>query len=123
MDCNHCQALGAEVAALRRQLSFEVDADRARIISKALKLSPQQGRLLAGLHAARGRALSRGQLCDLIPPLSGSRERDNERIVPVHIAHIRRRLGEGLIETFPGHGYGLTPAGLDAVAGACGARP
>lgn len=123
LDCRHCASLQAELQDLRRQLCFEIDEDRSRIISRALRLSPQQGRLLAGLYASRGRALSRGQLCDLIPPLSGPRERDSERIVPVLVARIRSRLGAGLVETFPGHGYALSPAGIAVVSQVLAARP
>jgi DNA-binding response OmpR family regulator len=78
------------------------------------RLTPGEVRLLAALAARPGAVLTRQQLLDVV-----ARRPDEvfERVVDVHVANLRRKLGDDagepwLIETVPATGYRLV-ASLD----------
>ncbi len=101
-------------ALLRRAAGRSVDVIKAG----ALRLDPERGEvslhgrpvvlsrrelaLLAALLHARGRILSADQLKD---SLYGFSEEIESNALNVHIHHLRRKLGAGLIETVRGVGY------------------
>ncbi|MHB0975369.1 MAG: response regulator [Thiobacillus sp.] len=101
-------------ALLRRAAGRSVDV----IEHGALRLDPERGEvslhgrpvvlsrrelaLLTALLHARGRILSVGQLKD---SLYGFSEEIESNALNVHIHHLRRKLGAGLIETVRGVGY------------------
>ena len=79
------------------------------------RLTPGESALLAALAGRPGAVLGRQQLLDVV-----ARRPDEvyERVVDVHVANLRRKLGDDpgdpwLIETVPATGYRLV-AGLDA---------
>ncbi len=76
------------------------------------RLTPGEARLLVALAARPGSVLSRQQLLDIV-----ARRPDEvyERVVDVHVANLRRKLGDDagdpwLIETVPATGYRLVAA-------------
>jgi DNA-binding response OmpR family regulator len=78
------------------------------------RLTPGESALLEALASRPGSVLSRQQLLDVV-----ARRPDEvyERVVDVHVANLRRKLGDDagepwLIETVPASGYRLV-AGLD----------
>lgn len=66
-------------------------------------LTPREYELLEGFALRPERAYSRGEL--LLRVWSGQPETD--RVVDVYVANLRRKLGEGVIQTVRGHGYRL----------------
>lgn len=82
-------------------------AHEARYAGEVLPLTPTEFRLLAHLASHRGRALSRDQL---LTGVWGEDYFGDERVVDVHVSHLRERLtavsGQpSLIETVRGVGY------------------
>lgn len=76
---------------------------------KPVALSRREFALLAALLHARGRVLSAAQLKDRLYDFS---EEIESNALSVHIHHLRRKLGPGLVETVRGMGYRFGSAGL-----------
>ncbi|MCC6070985.1 response regulator [Massilia sp. GCM10020059] len=76
---------------------------------KPVSLSRREFALLAALLHARGRVLSAAQLKDRLYDFS---EEIESNALSVHIHHLRRKLGPGLVETVRGMGYRFGSAGL-----------
>ena len=77
----------------------------ARTVQRAgqsLDVSPREFELLKLLLESRGRVLSRQQLEARLYSWQGSVESNT---VEVHVHHLRRKLGEGVIHTMRGVGY------------------
>jgi DNA-binding response OmpR family regulator len=84
---------------------LEVDLRRreARLAGRAISLTTREFELLAFLSANIGLALSRQQLLDGV---WGADWYGDERTVDVHVAQLRKKLGEGLpLDTVWGVGY------------------
>ena len=67
-----------------------------------MELAPREFALLLLLLASRGRVLSRQQLEARLYSWDGA---VGSNAVEVHIHHLRRKLGEALIQTLRGVGY------------------
>jgi len=101
-------------AELRDRVTVEkwrVDeaAGRIRTLTLAGRLTPAEAGLLVALARRPGAVLSRDQLLDAV-----TRRPDDvvDRVVDVHVANLRRKLGDDpadpwLIETIPQTGYRL----------------
>jgi DNA-binding response OmpR family regulator len=78
----------------------------AHVGGRPVALTVTEFRILAALAAARGRVLTRSQLVD---QAIGLRTVVTDRTIDVHLASLRRKLGEarGCIETVRGVGYRL----------------
>jgi two-component system response regulator QseB len=74
----------------------------------AIDLSRREQALLHALLNNRGRVLSGEQLKDSVYGFSDEVE---SNALNVHIHHLRRKLGNGIVETVRGLGYRLGPAG------------
>jgi len=70
--------------------------------SKEIKLSPKEFSVLNELITHRGRVLSKDQLTELI---YGWSEDLDSNAIEVHVHHLRKKLGIGVIETIRGVGY------------------
>lgn len=90
-------------------LSIDEQAHEAVLRGEKLKLARGEFLVLALLAANRGRVLSRQKILDSV--LSDNAEPVTERTVDVHIANLRRKLGEWAehIETVRGVGYRVKP--------------
>lgn len=84
-----------------RNLELHTAAQRAVLDGQTLALTPSEFRLLHALVQRADRVLTRRFLCDEV--LSDSQSDSN--ILDVHIASLRRKLGEGWIRTLRGVGY------------------
>lgn len=80
-----------------------------RLNGNPVALSRREFALLAALLNARGRVLSPAQLKDRLYDFS---EEIESNALSVHIHHLRRKLGPGLVETVRGMGYRFGSAGL-----------
>ncbi|KHE75632.1 PhoR family transcriptional regulator [Kocuria marina] len=94
-----------EPARVFGALSIDLTAHQARIDGEPVALTRTEFELLAALTARPHQALTRRQLIDTVwgPAWVG-----DERIVDVHIGHLRRKLGEDkatFIDTVRGVGY------------------
>lgn len=72
-----------------------------------MDLSRREQALLQALLHSRGRVLSTEQLKDSVYGFSDELE---SNALNVHIHHLRRKLGNGIVETVRGLGYRLGPA-------------
>ncbi|MGP1309521.1 MAG: response regulator [Phycisphaerales bacterium] len=85
-------------------LRLDLSAHEAFVSGEQIKLTPTEYRLLCALVEASGRTLSRAQLVEYAmgPGISVT-----DRVIDVHIAAVRRKLGEcaDMIRTVRGVGY------------------
>ena len=99
-------------------LVYDPDAARAWLNDTPVDLSRRERALLNTLLLNKGRVLSAGQLKDSIYGMSDEME---SNALNVHIHHLRRKLGNDIVETVRGLGYRLGPE-PPAVATGRGAR-
>jgi two-component system phosphate regulon response regulator PhoB len=95
--------------------SIQVDQEqhRVEVAGQVVTLTPTEFRLLVAILAARGRVLSRNQLID---QALGPDAVVTDRTIDVHLAGLRKKLGEakGYIGTVRGVGYRLAAEGDEA---------
>lgn len=92
-------------------LTVDLVAHEARIGAAAISLTPTEFDLLAALSGRPHQVFSRRQLIDIV---WGSEWVGDERLVDVHIAHLRRKLdpeGSLYISTVRGAGYRMVGHG------------
>ncbi len=89
------------------RLSYDPSSRETLLGGKPVDLSRREQALLQALLHNRGRVLSTEQLKDSIYGLSDELE---SNALNVHIHHLRRKLGNGIVETVRGLGYRLGPA-------------
>lgn len=87
-----------------------VDHEAARVEYDGVRidLTRREFELIAFLAAHPGRVFARGELLDRV---WGEDFVGTERTVDQHVAQLRQRLGDGLIETVRGRGYRLVSEG------------
>ncbi|NBA96232.1 response regulator [Pseudomonas sp. R5(2019)] len=99
-------------------LSFDPSRREAFLQGQPVDLSRREQALLQALLQSRGRVLSSEQLKDSV---YGFGDEVESNALNVHIHHLRRKLGNGIVETVRGLGYRLGPAqaptGLSEQAG------
>ena len=88
-------------------LEVDVEAGRVRRAGREIDLTRREFELIAFLAAHPGRVFARGELLDRV---WGEDFLGTERTVDQHVAQLRQRLGDGLIDTVRGRGYRLAPA-------------
>lgn len=84
------------------ELSIEPSSRIVRLAGRELALSAKEYAVLLALAESRGRAQSRERLEEA---LYGWGEEVESNALEVHVHHLRRKLGPGLIETLRGVGY------------------
>lgn len=89
-------------------LSYDPSTCETRLDGRAVDLSRREQALLQALLHNPRRVLSSDQLKDAI---YGFAEDVESNALNVHIHHLRRKLGNGIVETVRGLGYRLGPAG------------
>lgn len=106
------RASGRSVNLIRHgALVYDPDAALAWVNDTPVDLSRRERALLNTLLLSKGRVLSAGQLKDSI---YGMRDELESNALNVHIHHLRRKLGNDIVETVRGLGYRLgtvVPAG------------
>lgn len=90
------------------RLRYDPGSCEARLDGRPVDLSRREQALLQALLNSRGRVLSADQLKDAVYGLADDVE---SNALNVHIHHLRRKLGSGIVETVRGLGYRLGPAG------------
>lgn len=99
-------------------LVYDPDAALAWVNDTPVDLSRRERALLNTLLLNKGRVLTAGQLKDSIYGMSDELE---SNALNVHIHHLRRKLGNDIVETVRGLGYRLGPV-APVAAGGRGAR-
>jgi two-component system response regulator QseB len=89
-------------------LCHDPDSRETWLDGQPVDLSRREQALLQALLQHRGRVLSAEQLKD---SLYGFNDEVESNALNVHIHHLRRKLGSGIVETVRGLGYRLGPAG------------
>lgn len=92
-------------------LTYDPSSREARLSDQPVDLSRREQALLHALLHNHGRVMSSEQLKDCV---YGFGDEVESNALNVHIHHLRRKLGGGIIETVRGLGYRLGPAGHDA---------
>ncbi|MGP9843175.1 response regulator [Brachybacterium sp. 107] len=99
----------ASTSTVRRFGALEIDttAQEVRLAGAPVPLTPTERGLLMTLAHRPGQAFSRGQLLELV---WGDRWNGDDHLVDVHIANLRRKLGESaesprFVTTVRGIGY------------------
>jgi len=90
------------------RLSYDPSRCEARLDGRLVDLSRREQALLQALLNNQGRVLSSEQLKDAV---YGFAEDVESNALNVHIHHLRRKLGSGIVETVRGLGYRLGLAG------------
>jgi DNA-binding response OmpR family regulator len=92
-------------------LDYTLDLAGHRVLKEGLvvSLTPREYALIECLGLHPGRAYARGSLIERVWPEDSSVD---TKVVDVFVSTVRRKLGEGVIETVRGLGYRLGP--LDA---------
>ena len=88
------------------EFTFEPDEQRLSRSGQPISLAPKAHQILATLLGRAGRLVTKREILDSVWPESFV----EEGIIAVHIAAIRRALGESLIETVPRAGYRFVAA-------------
>ncbi|WP_397451957.1 response regulator [Pseudomonas sp. NA-150] len=88
-------------------LSYDPSSRETFLAGQVVDLSRREQALLHALLHNRGRVLSSEQLKDSVYGFSDEVE---SNALNVHIYHLRRKLGNGIVETVRGLGYRLGPA-------------
>jgi len=109
--------LEERVAWLESELRLTRDAGRIDALRVGLGVTPAEARMLLALAQARG-VIRIPTLAYIVSPRC--EESAGDKVVCVHVCHIRARLGPGLIRNAWGDGYAITPAGADLVREALG---
>jgi DNA-binding response OmpR family regulator len=89
-------------------LTVDLAAHRAFLDGREVQLSAREISLLATFLRHPGQVLSRDQLLRLVWDLDFD---PGSNVVEVYVSALRRKLGQGFIETVRGLGYRFTPAG------------
>lgn len=89
-------------------LTFSPASGEVRLSDQPVELSRREMALLATLLQHPGRIVSLERLHD---SLYGYEQEVESNAVNVHIHHLRRKLGPGIVETVRGQGYRLGSAG------------
>jgi DNA-binding response OmpR family regulator len=87
------------------QLTLDLAAHRAVLDGREVALSARELELLAAFMRHPGQVLSRGQLLRLVWNLDFD---PGSNVVEVYVGALRRKLGQGFIETVRGMGYRFT---------------
>ncbi|KJK15829.1 response regulator [Pseudomonas sp. NPDC087612] len=90
-------------------LSYDPSSRETCLGGRPVDLSRREQALLQALLHNRGRVLSSEQLKDSV---YGFGDEVESNALNVHIHHLRRKLGNGIVETVRGLGYRLGPAQL-----------
>ncbi|RYJ61742.1 response regulator [Pseudomonas songnenensis] len=90
------------------RLSYDPGRCEVRLDDRLVDLSRREQALLQALLNNQGRVLSSEQLKDAVYGFADDVE---SNALNVHIHHLRRKLGSGIVETVRGLGYRLGPAG------------
>ncbi|MCE5985063.1 response regulator [Pseudomonas sp. LF19] len=90
-------------------LSYDPSSRETCLGGQPVDLSRREQALLQALLHNRGRVLSSEQLKDSV---YGFGDEVESNALNVHIHHLRRKLGNGIVETVRGLGYRLGPAQL-----------
>ncbi len=90
------------------RLSYDPSRCEARLDGRLVDLSRREQALLQALLNNQGRVLSSEQLKDAVYGFADDVE---SNALNVHIHHLRRKLGNGIVKTVRGLGYRLGPAG------------
>ena len=88
-------------------LTYDPSSRETTLAGQPVDLSRREQSLLQALLHNRGRVLSTEQLKDSV---YGFNDELESNALNVHIHHLRRKLGNGIVETVRGLGYRLGPA-------------
>ncbi|TVQ63089.1 MAG: response regulator [Phycisphaerales bacterium] len=91
---------------------LDLDSQEVFVADESAQFTPTEFRLLAALIQANGRTLTRE---DLVRKGMGPGVTVTDRAIDVHIAAVRRKLGDraGLVQTVRGAGYRIGNPGAD----------
>ncbi len=93
-----------EGSSLQKTGDISVDTQAFQVLKgeQEVKLSPKEFAVLNELLLHRGRVLSKDQLTELV---YGWSEDLDSNAIEVHVHHLRKKLGNGVIQTVRGVGY------------------
>ncbi|MEO6628505.1 MAG: response regulator transcription factor [Aquihabitans sp.] len=94
----------ARTIHLEDEIEIDVDARRVRQTGEIVHLTPTEFDLLVCLAERPGRILNRERL---LADVWGYRDGSGARTVDSHVRALRRKLGDGVVRTVHGVGYGL----------------
>lgn len=86
------------------ELALDPATHQVSLAGSPVDLAPREYALLRLLLEQRGKVLSRARLVEALYGWDGDLE---SNAIEVHIHHLRRKLGNGLIRTVRGIGYGI----------------
>jgi DNA-binding response OmpR family regulator len=110
----------AEASVLRAgDVTLDLHSRRARVGDRQIDLTAREFALLETFLRHPGQVLSREQLLNRVWGLDFDPE---SNVVDVYVRYLRRKLGDGVIETVRGMGYRLTAKGPGLDPGSSSSR-
>lgn len=100
------------VAYYKGELGLVHLSDLTQKIGRRWRLTPHEAALVGALVAAKGRACTKTHLVDAIYE---GRDEPELKIIDVFVCKVRRKFGDGMIDTLWGKGYAATAELLDQV--------
>jgi DNA-binding response OmpR family regulator len=103
MDDSQLVARGGGESVLEgSEVTLDASARIARVGDRAIRLTPVEFRLLEALLRGAGQVLTRQQLHSAV---WGDETGPQSNIVDAYVCRLRRKLGEGSVQTLHGIGY------------------
>lgn len=93
------------VAYYKGELGMALAADQVMKVSRRWHLTPHEASVVVALVQAKGRACTKTHLVEAI---YAGRDEPELKIIDVFVCKVRRKIGDGMIDTLWGKGYAAT---------------
>ena len=111
--CPRCEELRIRIKELEEQLATSYGDRSAAIIKSHHGLSDNEAAALMMLFKANGRPVQNWFIIENLPARRSTEYKNEANVLRVIIHSIRNKVGQTAIETAWGHGYKMSPSGLE----------
>jgi len=115
--CPRCEELKIRIQELEEQLATSYGDQGGVILKARYDLTPNETAVLMMLIKAGGRPVQNWFMIENLPARRNTEYKNEANVLRVIVHSIRSKVGPLAIETAWGHGYRLTPSGLEVLQG------